>query len=148
MATTSVFGHAYGGSAPENYERHFVPLIGAPFAADLVADAALNPGERVLDVACGTGVVARLAAERVGPHGTVAAVDLNPAMLAVASASASELASRRNQFAQSVDRGFCADLAISALESASSCSSRTPERARSEMRSRSAKATCWRRSRV
>jgi ubiquinone/menaquinone biosynthesis C-methylase UbiE len=84
MTTTSIFGRAYGGSAPENYERHFVPLIGAPFAADLVAEAALNPGERVLDVACGTGVVARLAAERVGRHGTVAAVDLNPAMLAIA----------------------------------------------------------------
>ena len=87
MATTttdSIYGKGYGGSAPENYQRHFVPLIGGPFAEDLIAEAALHPGERVLDVACGTGVVARLAAERVGPSGTVAALDLNPAMLAVA----------------------------------------------------------------
>jgi ubiquinone/menaquinone biosynthesis C-methylase UbiE len=85
-ATTDSFygGKAYGGSAPENYQRYFVPVIGGPFAQDLIADAALRPGERVLDVACGTGVVARLAAERVGPTGTVAALDLNPAMLSVA----------------------------------------------------------------
>jgi ubiquinone/menaquinone biosynthesis C-methylase UbiE len=83
-ATHSVYGKGYGGSAPENYQRYFVPVIGGPFAEDLIAEAALRPGERVLDVACGTGVVARLAAARVGPTGTVAAVDLNPAMLAVA----------------------------------------------------------------
>jgi ubiquinone/menaquinone biosynthesis C-methylase UbiE len=84
--TTDSFygGKTYGGSAPENYQRYFVPVIGGPFAQDLIADAALRPGERVLDVACGTGVVARLAAERVGPTGTVAALDLNPAMLSVA----------------------------------------------------------------
>ena len=82
--TDSVYGKAYGGSAPENYQRYFVPAIGGPFAEDLIADAALRPGERVLDVACGTGVVARLAAERVLPNGTVAALDLNPGMLAVA----------------------------------------------------------------
>jgi ubiquinone/menaquinone biosynthesis C-methylase UbiE len=82
--TDSVYGKAYGGSAPENYQRYFVPVIGSPFAKDLIAEAALRPGERVLDVACGTGVVARLAAERVGPSDTVAALDLNPAMLAVA----------------------------------------------------------------
>jgi ubiquinone/menaquinone biosynthesis C-methylase UbiE len=82
--TDSVYGKAYGGSAPENYQRYFVPLIGGPFAEDLIAETALGPGERVLDVACGTGVVARLAAERVGPSGTVAALDLNPSMLSVA----------------------------------------------------------------
>lgn len=80
----SVYGQAYGGTAPENYQRYFVPAIGGPFAADLIADAALGPGERVLDVACGTGVVARLAAERVGPGGTLAALDVNPAMLSAA----------------------------------------------------------------
>ena len=82
--TDSVYGKAYGGSAPENYQRYFVPVIGGPLAEDLVVEAALRPGERVLDVACGTGVVARLAAARVGPGGTVAALDLNPAMLSVA----------------------------------------------------------------
>jgi ubiquinone/menaquinone biosynthesis C-methylase UbiE len=79
-----VFGPAYGGSPAEHYEREFVPVIGRPFAEDLVAEAALNPADRVVDVACGTGVVARIAAARVGRRGTVAAVDPNPGMLAVA----------------------------------------------------------------
>jgi ubiquinone/menaquinone biosynthesis C-methylase UbiE len=56
----------------------------AMWAADLVERAALAPGERVLDLACGTGVVARAAAEEVGKSGAVAGLDLNPGMLAVA----------------------------------------------------------------
>jgi ubiquinone/menaquinone biosynthesis C-methylase UbiE len=78
------FGKAYGGNPPANYERFFVPAIGAPLATDLVRLAALRPGERVLDVACGTGVVARLASRQVGTTGTVAGLDVNPGMLAVA----------------------------------------------------------------
>jgi ubiquinone/menaquinone biosynthesis C-methylase UbiE len=51
----------------------------------LLVDASdLAAGERVLDVACGTGVVARAAANRVGPAGYVVGVDLNPGMIAVA----------------------------------------------------------------
>ena len=82
--TQSVYGQTDGGSPAENYQRYFVPMIGGPLAEDLAVEAALQPGERVLDVACGTGVVARLAAERVGPSGSVAALDPNPAMLSVA----------------------------------------------------------------
>lgn len=78
------FGKAYGGNPPANYERFFVPAIGAPLAADLIRLSALRPGERVLDVACGTGVVARLALQQVGATGTVAGLDVNPGMLAVA----------------------------------------------------------------
>lgn len=78
------FGKTYGGNPPANYERFFVPAIGAPMAADLIRRAALRPGERVLDVACGTGVVARLASQQVGATGTVAGLDVNPGMLAVA----------------------------------------------------------------
>jgi ubiquinone/menaquinone biosynthesis C-methylase UbiE len=83
-----LYGKDYGGSAPENYERYFVPVIPGPLATELVAAAALRPGERVLDVACGTGIVARLAAERVGTAGAVAGVDVNPGMLAVARSTA------------------------------------------------------------
>lgn len=74
----------HGGSPPENYERYFVPAIGEPLARDLIDRAALRAGERVLDVACGTGIVTRLAAEQIGPTGTAAGLDVNPGMLAVA----------------------------------------------------------------
>ncbi len=78
------FGKAYGRNPPANYERFFVPAIAAPLATDLIRLAALRPGERVLDVACGTGVVARLASQQVRYTGTVAGLDVNPGMLAVA----------------------------------------------------------------
>lgn len=75
---------AYQGSIPENYERYFVPAIGAPMANGLIEIVAPAQGERILDVACGTGVIARLASQRVGESGTVAGLDMNPGMLAVA----------------------------------------------------------------
>jgi ubiquinone/menaquinone biosynthesis C-methylase UbiE len=81
---SAVSFQSYGGNAPENYERYFVPAIGAPLAQDLIDAASLRPGEAVLDVACGTGIIARLAAERVGPTGTVAGLDVNAGMLGVA----------------------------------------------------------------
>ncbi len=81
---------AFHGSQAEAYEMYLVPAMFGPMATVLVDLAALVPGERVLDVACGTGIVARTAASRVGPSARVTGVDLNPTMLAVAaSASAS-----------------------------------------------------------
>jgi ubiquinone/menaquinone biosynthesis C-methylase UbiE len=56
----------------------------AIWAADLVDRLAVRPGERMLDLACGTGVVARMAAERAGSTGQIAALDIIPGMLAVA----------------------------------------------------------------
>ena len=79
-----VYGKSYGASPAENYQRFFVPSIGRPVADDLIGVAGLQPGQRVLDVACGTGVVTRLAAERVGAAGVVAGLDVNPGMLTVA----------------------------------------------------------------
>jgi SAM-dependent methyltransferase len=72
------------GSAPEVYERELVPAVFGVWAPTLVDLAQLRPGERVVDVACGTGIVARIAAARVGPTGSVVGVDLNPGMLSVA----------------------------------------------------------------
>lgn len=60
MTHQQVSFQTYGGSASENYEKYFVPVIGRPLTTDLVEVAALRPAERVLDVACGTGVVARI----------------------------------------------------------------------------------------
>jgi ubiquinone/menaquinone biosynthesis C-methylase UbiE len=71
------------GSAPELYERYLVPAITALWATDLVERAAPRSGERVLDLACGTGIVARLAAARMGA-GRIVGMDVNAGMLAVA----------------------------------------------------------------
>jgi ubiquinone/menaquinone biosynthesis C-methylase UbiE len=71
------------GTAAGLYQRHLVPTIASLWAADLIDRAAPRPGERVLDVACGTGVVTRLAAERTG-SGRVVGLDINAGMLAVA----------------------------------------------------------------
>lgn len=74
----------------ETYERYMVPALFAPAAEHLLAVARLRPGERVLDVGTGTGIVARLAAPNVGPTGRVAGLDASPAMLSVARAMAAE----------------------------------------------------------
>jgi ubiquinone/menaquinone biosynthesis C-methylase UbiE len=68
----------------ESYERYLGPTIGLPFARPVIEAAGLQPGERALDLACGTGVAARLAAEHVAPTGTVVGIDPNPSMLEVA----------------------------------------------------------------
>ena len=72
------------GTAPEIYAEHLVPAVFAPWAPVLLDAAAVGIGHTVLDVACGTGVVAAAAVERVGPSGAVTGVDINPGMIAVA----------------------------------------------------------------
>ncbi|MGV9989316.1 class I SAM-dependent methyltransferase [Streptomyces sp. NPDC003374] len=71
------------GTAPERYERYAAPLM-APFVTALLDAADLYPGATVLDLACGTGFVARAAAARVGPAGRVHGADLNEGMVKVA----------------------------------------------------------------
>jgi SAM-dependent methyltransferase len=70
-----------GGSIAGKYERYLVPAIFAPIAVDFLNIVKPRPGDHVLDVACGTGIVARLAAERAGTTGRVVGLDLLPEML-------------------------------------------------------------------
>ncbi|HXV81704.1 MAG TPA: methyltransferase domain-containing protein [Candidatus Binatia bacterium] len=68
------------------YERIMVPAVFGPWALDLLETVGPALGTRFLDVACGTGIVARLASPRVGSTGRAVGVDTNEAMLAVARA--------------------------------------------------------------
>ena len=77
------------GTAAELYERYLVPAITAKWAEDLLDRAKPREGEAVLDIACGTGIVGRLAAKRMG-WGQVAGLDLNSGMLAVAQSMPTE----------------------------------------------------------
>lgn len=77
-------------TAPELYERYLVPAITSHWASDLLDRIALRRGESVLDVACGTGIVARLAAQR-GHAGRLVGIDLNTAMLATARTKSAEI---------------------------------------------------------
>jgi ubiquinone/menaquinone biosynthesis C-methylase UbiE len=70
--------------AAKAYEALFVPALFRQWAP-IVADAAqIKSGQRVLDVACGTGVLARELSNRVGPEGQVVGIDATPGMIAVA----------------------------------------------------------------
>lgn len=66
------------------YEALHVPALFAQWCPRLLDAASVTAGQRVLDVACGTGVLARAAAARVGPSGRVSGVDPGIGMLAVA----------------------------------------------------------------
>lgn len=66
------------------YEQELVGPLFRPWASLLLAEVDLGPGDRVLDVACGTGIVARLARERLGSSGAVVGVDADARMLSVA----------------------------------------------------------------
>lgn len=78
-------------SFPEIYERVLVEPLFRPWIDSLLNEAELSPGDDVLDIACGTGIVARCAKERVGTSGRVVGVDVSPAMLEVAIASAPDV---------------------------------------------------------
>jgi SAM-dependent methyltransferase len=70
--------------AAEVYENHFVPALFAEWAPIVVEMAGVQPGHSVLDVACGTGIVTRTAADRSGTGSRVVGLDIQPAMLEVA----------------------------------------------------------------
>jgi ubiquinone/menaquinone biosynthesis C-methylase UbiE len=70
--------------AAEVYESCFVPAIFGAWAGSVADAAGIRMGDKVLDVGCGTGVLAREALRRVGQEGHVVGLDLNEGMLAVA----------------------------------------------------------------
>lgn len=80
-----------GAEAAEVYEERFVPALFQQWVEPVLDAAGVRAGDDVLDVACGTGVVARAVADRVGPTGRVTGLDLNPAMLDVARRIAPEI---------------------------------------------------------
>jgi ubiquinone/menaquinone biosynthesis C-methylase UbiE len=73
---------AFVGNVPENYDRYLAPLLFDPYAQDLVARLPVRDGMRVLEVACGTGIVTRRLVERLDGRGSIVATDLNEAMFA------------------------------------------------------------------
>lgn len=70
--------------AAQAYDALFVPALFGEWAPRVAAAAEIMPGDRVLDVACGTGVLAQEVLRRTGPDGRVAGLDANAGMLAVA----------------------------------------------------------------
>ena len=78
-------------TAAEVYETFFLPALFTQWTGKVADAASIRPGQRVLDVACGTGVLARTAAERSGAHGAVVGLDVNEGMLAVAAKVAPEI---------------------------------------------------------
>ena len=73
------------------YEQLYVPALFGQWTGPMIEAAQIRKGWNVLDVGCGTGVLARAVLERVGPSGTVTGLDPNPGMLAVAREQAPEV---------------------------------------------------------
>jgi ubiquinone/menaquinone biosynthesis C-methylase UbiE len=78
-------------SAAEVYEEFFVPALFHEWASRVADAANISSGQRILDVACGTGVLTREVANRVGASGSVVGLDLNEGMLVVAKRKAPEI---------------------------------------------------------
>jgi ubiquinone/menaquinone biosynthesis C-methylase UbiE len=96
---------------PRIYEQELVAPLFQPWVEPLLDAAAVGVGDRVLDVACGTGIVARLARKRVGPDGKVVGVDMSPPMLAVAREAGPEVEWREgNAMALPLARGETFDV--------------------------------------
>lgn len=73
---------SFTGKIPENYDRYLASLLFEPYADDLVARLSVHDGMRILEVACGTGIVTRRLVDKLAGRGSVVATDLNEAMFA------------------------------------------------------------------
>ena len=70
-----------GGSIPENYETHLVPLLFLDYAADLASRVDVPKGGTVLETACGTGAVTRHLRTHLGDDVRLTVTDLAPSMV-------------------------------------------------------------------
>jgi ubiquinone/menaquinone biosynthesis C-methylase UbiE len=89
MSSQSEWGASFANAsttAMSFYDEIMVPRWFEPWARLLLDKVSPEVGQNVLDVACGPGTVTRLAAQRVGPHGSVTGCDLSPSMLELARA--------------------------------------------------------------
>jgi len=73
--------HAFTGSIPPLYDRHLGPALFVPYAEDMATRSRFRPGARVLEVACGTGIVTNRLLAKLPATGRLVATDLNPAMI-------------------------------------------------------------------
>jgi SAM-dependent methyltransferase len=99
--------------AAEVYESCFVPAIFGPWAGPVADAAGIRPGDKVLDVGCGTGVLAREALRRAGQKGRVVGLDLNEGMLAVAARAEPEIEWRRGDAASLPFKDASFDVVVS-----------------------------------
>ncbi len=80
-AADDVTRFGFGGLVPQLYQKHMVPLLFEPYAADMARRLAARPVTRVLEVAAGTGVLTRALASTLDEHVTITATDLDQSML-------------------------------------------------------------------
>jgi len=90
MEDQKPFAWQMNTDGPKTYERYIVTTWMLDWTEDLLTAGDVGPQKRVLDVACGTGIVARKAAVRVGSGGRVAGLDANEGMLTVAGTCAQQ----------------------------------------------------------
>jgi ubiquinone/menaquinone biosynthesis C-methylase UbiE len=72
------------GAIPENYHKYLGPVFFQPYADDLAARIPVSPGVRILEVACGTGIVSERLRRCLAGRGTLVATDVHEPMLSVA----------------------------------------------------------------
>jgi SAM-dependent methyltransferase len=80
-ATVADRNAAFVGDIPANYDRYLGPILFHQFADDLAGRVHVTLGMRILETACGTGIVTRRLLERLRGQGSIVATDLNEAML-------------------------------------------------------------------
>jgi ubiquinone/menaquinone biosynthesis C-methylase UbiE len=82
-------GAGFSGSVPGFYDRYLGPVLFEPYAVDLVSRLPAGDRLRVLEIACGTGIVTKRLRESLGESATLVATDLNEAMVSYARAAVS-----------------------------------------------------------